>query len=117
MQTNNNHVRHLRSPWARAFSAVALVAALVLFAAACGSGGSSASAGGRPTAVITTPTDGMHVGRTFTVRMQLSFPIGPPDTGRHHVHLHFDGKPEYTIAYAATHTVTLTPGRHTVVAV
>jgi hypothetical protein len=49
--------------------------------------------------------------------MDLGFEIGEPDTGRQHIHLHFDGSDEYEIAYEETHAVELEPGSHSVVAV
>jgi hypothetical protein len=98
----------------------ALVAALALLAAACGgSGGSSASAGtgGDNSVKITSPADGAQVGDSVEVTMDLGLPIGEPDTGRKHIHLHVDGSSDYTIAYKDTQTLQLDPGDHTIVAV
>jgi len=92
-------------------------AALALLAAAC-SDGDTASAGGEATVEITSPAAGTQVGRSFDVVFDASVPIGEPDTGREHIHLHFDGDPEYEIVYDETHSVTgLDPGEHSLVAV
>lgn len=96
---------------------VAGLGALALLAAACSDGSSSAGASGGTTVTITSPADGARVGRSVAVKMDPSFPIGQPDTGRKHIHLHVDGSPDYEIAYEATHTLHLDPGHHTIVAV
>jgi hypothetical protein len=97
-----------------------LVAALALVLAACGGGNGSASAGaggGSDSVKITSPADGAQVGRSVEVKMDLGFPIGEPDTGRKHIHLHVDGSSDYTIAYKDTQTLDLQPGHHEIVAV
>jgi hypothetical protein len=66
---------------------------------------------------ITSPANGAHVGRSVEVKMDLGFPIGQPDTGRKHIHLHVDNSSNYDISYTATHTLHLDPGKHTIVAV
>ena len=112
-----NRVARLRS----GVSALALAVALALLVAACGS--SSASPGGPATIRITAPTDGATVERQFTVMLDPSVPIGEPSTGRHHVHLYYDGNrstntANYDIAYTDSFTVTrLAPGQHTIEAV
>jgi hypothetical protein len=117
MQTHNTPVPSRRPVTGRRLGIAAALAALALALAACGGGTNASASGGQPSVTITSPAAGASVGRTFTVRMNLDFPIGRPDTGRQHIHLHFDGSSDYDIVYTATHQVTLTPGRHTIVAV
>jgi hypothetical protein len=117
MQTHTNPVPVRRHWWAPRLSLLAALAAIALLAAACGSGSDASASANDSSVTITSPTDGATVGRTFEVKMNLGFPIGAPDTGRKHVHLHFDGSSKYDIAYQATQSVTLSPGRHTIVAV
>jgi hypothetical protein len=109
------------SRWRRFAAPAAVVLALALVAVACGDDGGSAGASGASGArsvTIASPTAGSQVGTTFEVQLTPSFDIGEPDTGRPHVHLHFDGSSEYTIVYDRAHTITdLAPGMHTVVAV
>jgi hypothetical protein len=73
------------------------------------------------TVQITSPADGAAVSSPFTVQLSTSVPIGEPDTGRHHVHLYYDGQTaegEYDIVYGETATVDrLSPGRHQIEAV
>jgi hypothetical protein len=95
---------------------------LTLLAAACGDDSSSSGTGGAPQSVeITSPANGATVGQSFDVHLALNFSIGPPDTGRNHVHLYYDGNTaegEYGIAYSDTFTVTgLSPGMHVIQAV
>lgn len=110
----------------RRLAALALVAAVALVTTACGAdddsaaasvdGGAAGDAGQAVT--ITSPAAGDEVGRSFDVVMDLGFEIGEPETGRQHIHLHYDGSPEYDIVYETAHTVTsLDPGEHSIVAV
>src|SRR5437763_2187142 len=64
--------------------------ALALILAACG-GGSSPSSGDPASIRIAVPADGATVARRFTVKLDPSVSIGEPSTGRHHVHLYYDG--------------------------
>jgi hypothetical protein len=100
---------------------VAVAAALVLLAAACGSDYGTSSGDSAHSVSITSPANGAQVGESFDVHLALNFPIGDPDTGRDHVHLYYDGNTtegEYGIAYSDTFTVTgLSPGMHTIQAV
>jgi hypothetical protein len=107
-------------PHRRRWTVAVLVAGLALLGAACGSRGSDASAGasgGSDSVRITSPADGAQVGQSVEVMMDLGFPIGEPDTGRKHIHLHVDGSSDYEIAYEDTHTLQLEPGHHEIVAV
>jgi hypothetical protein len=107
-----------RPRWRRLRILGPLVVALVAIAAACGDDDTGASANGARSVTVTSPTASSPVGTSFAVTVAPTFDIGPPDTGRPHIHLHFDGSPEYEIAYETTHDVSgLAPGMHSVVAV
>jgi hypothetical protein len=113
----------------RRLAFVALLATLALAAMACSddddtatSGGDGGgSGGGDMTVAIADPTDGAEVGRSFDLTVDSSVPLGETDTGRHHVHLYYDGNTaegEYDIVYGTTATVDrLDPGEHTIEAV
>jgi len=99
----------------RVASAFGLLVAALVFTACAGSGGASSSS---MSLEVTTPSNGAAVGRSFPVAVRANVPFGKPSTGRHHLHLYFDGNKnegEYDIVYGKHTTVTeLTPGRHTV---
>jgi hypothetical protein len=113
----------------RRLAFVALLATLALAAMACSddddtatSGGDGGGGGGGDmTVAIADPTDGAEVGRSFDLTVDSSVPLGETDTGRHHVHLYYDGNTaegEYDIVYGTTATVDrLDPGEHTIEAV
>lgn len=77
----------------------------VLLAAGCGSNGGTgggyggggatdsggSGGGGGMTLEITSPVDGGTVETPFTVELESSEELGAPDTGKHHVHVFFDG--------------------------
>jgi hypothetical protein len=98
-----------------------VLAAVLLVAAACGSDNSGGSSGGAMTISIKSPADGAQVTEPFTVEVDTSVPVGEPSTGRHHVHLYYDGataEGEYDIVYANSAEVTrLSPGQHVIEAV
>lgn len=108
-------------------SGLAAVAAATLLAAACGgdddtsASGSGGSGDGDMTIDVTAPADGATVGTTFDLEVDTSVPIGDPDTGRHHVHLYYDGNTAegaYDVVYEPKVTVDrLDPGEHTIEAV
>jgi hypothetical protein len=96
--------------------AAILAATISLVAAACSDDGTGSAAD--TTVSIASPATGSEVGPEFEVEFVPSVPIGEPDTGRQHIHLHFDGEPDYDIVYEETHTVSgLEPGEHRLVAV
>jgi hypothetical protein len=110
----------------RRLAYVALLATLALTALACGDDDdTAASAGGGGdgdmTISIADPGDGAEVEQSFDVSVDSSVPLGEPDTGRHHVHLYYDGNTaegEYDIVYGTTATVDrLDEGEHTIEAV
>jgi hypothetical protein len=75
----------------------AVLGALVLAGAtACGSddGGNSASGsggGGGMKLSVVSPSDGGTVKIPFTVKVNTNTSLGPTSSGKHHVHLYFDG--------------------------
>jgi hypothetical protein len=97
----------------------AVLVALVLAAcspAAGGPGGESDL-----TLSVAAPSDGGAVSVPFEVDLETSLPIGPPESGAHHVHLYFDtdvSSPDYDLVYEEPFQVTreLTPGEHTIIA-
>ena len=124
MRTTSTHDTRRR----RRLTYVALLATLALTALACRddddttpSAGGGAGGGGDMTISIADPGNGAEVGHSFDVSVDSSVPLGEPDTGRHHVHLYYDGNTaegEYDIVYGTTATVDrLDPGEHTIEAV
>jgi hypothetical protein len=120
-------VRSDRQPTRRSRAVLAALLALALMAAACGddddstsTGDASAGSGGDDLALaIATPGDGDDVEVPFDVEFDSSVPLGPTDTGEHHVHLFFDGnEEEYDVVEGDAFTVErdLEPGEHTVAA-
>jgi hypothetical protein len=95
------------------YPAAMAVAALTL--AACGSGAGGGSVA-KPTLSITTPMSGATVQLPLTVTYSSSVPLGPPESGRDHVHMFTDGKTDqYTVVPTTSFVIkTLTPGRHTI---
>jgi hypothetical protein len=110
----------------RLVTVVAVPAALVLTAAACSDDDGTVAAGsdggsGDLTISIAEPADGSTVEPGFAVEVDPGVEIGEPDTGRHHVHIYYDGNRsdgEYDIVYDADEPWTverdLPPGTHTV---
>lgn len=103
---------------------------LLLAAAACGddssdsADGDTATGGGDDelTIDIADPTDGAEVGESFDMAFDVGVPLGEPDTGRHHIHVYYDGATEqgdYDLVYEDSFTVerALGPGEHEVEAV
>lgn len=105
-----------------------LAAALALAATACGGDDDTTTdAGGSGgsedlTISLTEPAAGTEVSNPFDVAVDSSVDLGEPDTGRHHVHLYYDGDTDdgdYDLVYGPTFTVErdLDPGDHTIEAV
>jgi hypothetical protein len=113
----------------RRLAPLALLATLALTALACGDddtatsavGSESGDGSGEMTISIADPAEDTQVGRSFDVTVESSVPLGEPDTGRHHVHLYYDGNTaegDYDIVYGTTATVDrLDAGEHTIEAV
>lgn len=118
-----------RAPRRAGAAALALTATLALVAASCGDDSDDTSAegpaGGSEEALtvnVDEPGDGDEVDVPFEVALDVGVPIGEPDTGRHHVHLYYDGNTsegEYDVVYEPTVTVDrpLDDGEHTIEAV
>jgi hypothetical protein len=99
-----------------------LVGAVALLAAACGDGGGTSDAagtgGGEMSLAIASPADGASVTEPFTLKVSSSVPLGEPDSGRHHVHIWFDGQEaDYKINYTDSFQVEGLPaGEHVLTA-
>lgn len=94
----------------------ALVAlALAATAAGCGSGTDTASAGSEDL-TITSPSDGATVRVPFTLTWEASVPLGPPDSGKDHVHVFVDGQEnDYSVVGGTRFRLKdLSPGEHEV---
>ncbi|MFP3902190.1 MAG: hypothetical protein ACLFXM_15150 [Acidimicrobiia bacterium] len=108
---------------------LAVGASMLLLATACGDDGedaATAGAGGGSgddlTITIEAPGDGSEVSTPFDLEMDASVPLGEPDTGRHHVHVYYDGNTddgEYDLVFEEAHSVDrkLGEGAHTIEAV
>ena len=81
---------------------------VVLLLAACGESGGDAAAGEDGTTLeIVSPEAGAEIDLPFTVELESSEELGPPEEGVHHVHVYFDGNDsEYEIVEAETWDVT-----------
>jgi hypothetical protein len=105
----------------RLVSMFGAVAAVMLFAAACGGGsGDSASGGsgggsGKAGVTITSPKSGASVTEPFTLKFNAPN-IGPTDSGKDHVHVFVDGKEnDYTVVTKNSFTIKGVPnGEHTI---
>jgi hypothetical protein len=96
-----------------------VVLSAALLGAACGAESGTATSGGGggegTSVAIEAPAEGAEVSMPFTVRLSSSEPLGPTDTGKHHVHLTFDGSDEYKVVESSTFEVTgLDSGEHSV---
>lgn len=65
---------------------------------------------------ITSPADGADVEDGFEVDFASSEDLGATDTGKHHVHLFFDGSDDYEVVETPSYAVDepLDPGEHTI---
>jgi hypothetical protein len=101
-------------PFLTALSLGATLAAASCLLAACG--GDSDASSGPASVTITSPSDGATVGRDVAVSWQTNEKLGPPETGRDHVHVFVDGHSnDYTVVGGNSFTVKgLTPGQHTI---
>ena len=64
---------------------------------------------------ITSPADGASV--MSPVELVLSVKgveIGPPSTGKMHLHIHIDGSGKYQVLTSATDEIALSAGQHTI---
>jgi hypothetical protein len=83
-------------------------------AAASPSGGSSG--GGKAALTILTPKDGASVTAPVKLSFTTGVALGPPSSGKDHVHVFIDGRTQdYTVVPKTTYTVRNIPaGRHTI---
>jgi hypothetical protein len=113
--TQRTHSPKIR-PIRRAVAALALLVPLGAFAVLSASPAGAGDGRGSDSIHVTTPTDGAVVPTKFPVRIKTNVPIGPPDTGRHHIHLYWDGERDegkYDIVYKKRFTKKgLAPGTH-----
>ena len=69
---------------------------------------------------ISSPSPDAQVSTPFDLQLESNVPLGPPETGQHHVHLYYDTtSPDgpYDLVYDNTaHVSGLTPGVHTILA-
>lgn len=86
----------------------------VVLAAACGSSADAGDGGMRLS--IASPGSGDAVSMPFTVELDPSVELGPEESGRHHVHVFFDGnEEEYQVVESTTVEITdLSPGEHSI---
>lgn len=101
------------------FKILPLVAlALAGILAGCGSaaGDTSTDEGAGMTLAIASPGDGEQVGVPFTVELDSSVPLGPTDSGEHHVHVFFDGDDsDYMVVESDSVEITELPeGEHVI---
>ncbi|MGH8828257.1 MAG: hypothetical protein ACRDVZ_11835 [Jiangellaceae bacterium] len=68
------------------------------------------------TLTITSPDDGAEVDVPFTLEVDSSEPLGPTESGEHHVHVFFDGDDsEYMVVESDSVEITdLSDGEHVV---
>jgi hypothetical protein len=96
----------------------AMLALAATMLAACSEDSDSAGAaqGGDLSVSVLEPADGANVSVPFTIKVKSSVPLGPTESGRHHVHIWFDGNEnEYQVVESDSLQVTNLPaGQHTV---
>jgi hypothetical protein len=92
-------------------------AAAVLLATltACSGSEGTAANGGDLSLSIVEPVSGATVAVPFSVKLESSVPLGPTESGRHHVHIWFDNnEAEYVIVESDSVQITDAPaGQHT----
>lgn len=97
----------------RRTSLMVTMLATAALAAACG--GSDGGTDGAGEVRITSPKDGAAVGQPFTLRFDAG-DIGPPDSGKDHVHVFVDGdEDDFTVVTTGSFVVKrLSNGEHTI---
>jgi hypothetical protein len=97
---------------------VVAIATIAFALAACGSGSDETAGGssGGEKVTITSPSDADTVDVPFTLKWDSTVPLGPPDSGKDHVHVYVDGQSnDYTVVGGTEFQVKgLSPGEHTV---
>jgi hypothetical protein len=91
------------------------IALVALLGVACGES-SAAGSGDGVSVSIESPADGDEVKTPLEVEVTSSEPLGPTDSGRHHVHLFFDGNSDEYQGVEDTSFVVeeLPAGEHTI---
>jgi anti-sigma factor RsiW len=103
----------------RSGSAVAVGLIVVLALAGCASSGTGEGAttgsGSGMTLTVTDPAPNATVAAPFTVKVTTSVALGPKASGKHHIHVWFDGdEANYKVAESDTIQITsLSSGAHT----
>jgi hypothetical protein len=93
------------------------VTALAATLAGCGSGSDATTGGSDAEQLsITSPDDGAAVKVPFELTWESAVPLGPPDSGKDHVHVFVDGQEnDYTVVGGNRFRVkALSPGTHDV---
>lgn len=91
------------------------VAMLATLAACTGTNGATGGDSGKLSVIVVEPTSGATVSTPFTVKVDSSVPLGPSESGQHHVHIWFDdNESDYLIVESTTTQITDAPsGQHT----
>jgi hypothetical protein len=87
---------------------IAAAAAFLLASGALVACGNNSQAGGMSVA-IASPAKDAKVSVPFTVQVDAGVPLGPTDSGKHHVHLWFDNDAN-NYAVVESNTVDIKPG-------
>jgi hypothetical protein len=99
---------------------IATTCGLLLLLAGCANDSGAASSGpaDAPSLTIVEPGQGANVTAPFTVRVQSSVPLGSTASGKHHVHVWFDGNTkDYKVVETDKVDIaagSLTPGQHVI---
>jgi hypothetical protein len=95
-----------------ALGAAAVVLALLT---ACTGSETTATAGGDQSLTVVAPVSGATVAVPFDVRLESSVPLGPEESGKHHVHIWFDdNEADYMVVESDSVRITDAPsGQHT----
>lgn len=91
------------------------VAMLATLAACTGTNGATGGDSGKLSVIVVEPSSGATVSTPFTVKVDSSVPLGPSESGQHHVHIWFDdNESDYLIVESNTTQITDAPsGQHT----
>jgi hypothetical protein len=95
--------------------APAAAAVLLATVTACSGAEGTAAEGGDLSLSIAEPVSGANVAVPFTVKLESSVPLGPTESGKHHVHIWFDdNESDYLVVESDTVQITEAPaGQHT----
>lgn len=95
--------------------APAAAAVLMATITACSGSEGTAAEGSDLSLSIVEPASGATVAAPFNVKLESSSPLGPSESGKHHVHIWFDdNEADYVIVESDTVQITDAPaGQHT----